>query len=86
MDMPTFDELKDLAQSDPEGFEQLRAKLLNDFISQSPERNQRRLQGLKFVIDARRQVAGSPMKALMEVQGMMYDSCINLQQTLQVWK
>ena len=32
MGMPTFDELKDLAQRDPEGFESLRTELIEDCI------------------------------------------------------
>lgn len=28
MDMPTFDELRDLARRDPEGFERLRSELI----------------------------------------------------------
>ncbi|MEP1214882.1 MAG: DUF3135 domain-containing protein [Marinobacter sp.] len=82
MDMPTFDELKDLARRDPEGFERLRAELIEDCIRRCSECNQRRLRGLQFVIEARRRVARSPMKALLDIQGMMYDSLIGLQQAL----
>lgn len=84
MDRPTFDELKDLAHCDPEGFERLRAELIDDCIRRSPERNHRRLRGHQFVIDARRRLAGSPMKALLEIQGMMYESILGLQQVLLV--
>ncbi len=84
MDMPTFDELRDLAQRDPEGFEILRAELIEDCIRCSSQSSQRRLRGLQFVIEARRRVAGSPMKALLDIQTMMYDSLLSLQQTLLV--
>lgn len=82
MDMPTFDELRDLAQRDPEGFEILRAQLVEDCICQCSGSNQRRLRGIQFVIDARRRVTGSPMKALLEIQAMMYDSFLDLKQAL----
>lgn len=82
MDMPTFDELKELAQRDPEGFERLRAAAIEDCIRHSSECNQRRLRGLQFVIEARRRMAGSPMKALLDIQAMMYDSILGLQQAL----
>ena len=82
MDMPTFDELRELAQRDPVGFEALRAELIEDFIQRSPEASQRRLRGLQFVIDARRRTAGSPLKAMMLIQTMMYDSLYSLQQAL----
>ncbi len=86
MDMPTFDELRDLAERDPEGFEVLRAELIEDCIRRSSGCNQRRLRGLQFVIEARRRVAGSPMKALLEIQAMMYDSLLGLQQALHLQK
>lgn len=82
MDMPTFDELRDLVQRDPEGFEKLRAELIEDCIRRSSECNQRRLRGLQFVIESRRRVAGSPTKALLDIQAMMYDSLLGLQQAL----
>ena len=82
MDMPTFDELKDLAQRDPESFEILRAALISECIRRSAARNQRRLRGLQFVIDTRRRLAASPMKALLEMQALMYDSLLTLQQAL----
>lgn len=84
MDMPTFDELRDLAQRDPEGFESLRAELIEDCIRRSSGRNQRRLRGLQFVIEARRRVASNPMKALLDIQAMMHDSFLSLQQALSV--
>lgn len=82
MDKPTFDELKELAQQDPEGFEKLRSELIEDCINQSSERNQSRLRGLQFVIEARRLVADNPMKALLDIQAMMHDSFLRLQQAL----
>jgi hypothetical protein len=84
MDMPTFEELRDLARRDPEGFEVLRGKLIDDCIRQSSSRNQRRLLGIQFVIDGRRRVASSPMKALLDIQAMMYESFLSLQQALKV--
>lgn len=82
MDMPTFDELMDLAQRDPEGFETLRAELIEDCIRRSSGCNERRLRGLQFVIEARRRVASSPMKALLDIQSMMYDSFLGLRLAL----
>lgn len=82
MDVPTFDELRDLLQRDPEGFERLRATLIDDCIRRSSKCNQRRLRGLQFVIDARRRIAGSPMKALLDIQTMMHGSLLALQQAL----
>lgn len=86
METPTFDELRELFQRDPEGFEKLRTELIEDCICQSSGGNQRRLRGLQFVIEARRRVAGSPMKALLDIQAMMYDSFLGLHQALSVRK
>ncbi|MGM0449820.1 MAG: DUF3135 domain-containing protein [Pseudomonadota bacterium] len=80
--MPTFDELRELAQRDPEGFERLRAELIEARIRSISGRNQHRLRGLQFVIDAQRRLAGCPMKALLDIQAMMYESLLELQQTL----
>ncbi|MEX2475374.1 DUF3135 domain-containing protein [Marinobacter sp.] len=80
--MPTFDELRELLQRDPEGFEILRAELIEARIQDCSACHQRRLRGLQFVIDARRRLAGSPVKALLDIQGMMYDCLHGLQQAL----
>lgn len=82
MDIPSFDALRDLAERDPEGFEALRAKLIDDCIRRSSTRNHRRLRGLQFVIEARRRIARSPMAALLDLQAMMYDSLLGLQHAL----
>ncbi|MDX1599265.1 MAG: DUF3135 domain-containing protein [Marinobacter sp.] len=82
MDVPPFDELRKLHQRDPEGFENLRGKLIDDCIRCCPRCNQRRLRGLQFVIDARRRIAGNPVKALLYIQGMMYDSLLDLRKAL----
>lgn len=84
MDMPAFDVLMNLAKRDPEGFEVLRAELIEVCIRRSSGCSQRRLRGLQFVIDARRRVAGSPTKALLDIQAMMYDSLLCLHQALLV--
>ncbi|MFN2361633.1 MAG: DUF3135 domain-containing protein [Marinobacter sp.] len=82
MDMPTFNTLKELAQRDPEGFERLRLELIEDCISKCSPRNQRRLKGIQFVIEAKRLTANNPMKALLDIQAMMYESVLSLQQAL----
>lgn len=80
--MPTFDELKDLAKRDPDGFERLRSELIEDCINRCSPRNHRRLKGLQFVIEAKRLIAGNSMKALMQIQAMMYESLLSLQQAV----
>ncbi|MBL3827318.1 MULTISPECIES: DUF3135 domain-containing protein [Marinobacter] len=84
--MPTFDELKYLAHRDPEAFEKLRQELIDDSIFSSSKRLQHRLRGLQFTIDARRRIASSPIKALLDIQRMMYDSILSLQQVVRCKK
>ena len=82
MNKPTFDELRNLAEHHPEGFEHLRAELIEDCIRSSSKGSQNRLRGLQFVIDSRRQLASTPMKALFEIQGMMHESLQRLNRAL----
>ncbi|MGO1748704.1 MAG: DUF3135 domain-containing protein [Marinobacter sp.] len=82
MDKPTFDELKNLAAQHPEAFERLRSELIEDCICSSSKCSQSRLRGLQFVIDARRSLANNPVKALLEIQGMMYESLHRLNRAL----
>lgn len=82
MDMPTFDELRILAEQHPKAFEQLRSELIEDCICSNGQSSQSRLRGLQFVIDARRSLAHTPVKALLEIQGMMYESLHSLNRAL----
>lgn len=82
MDKPIFDELSNLAKHHPEAFEKLRAKLIEDCILSSSKGSQNRLRGLQFVIDTRRRLASNPVKALLEIQGMMYESLQHLNRAL----
>lgn len=83
MDKPDFDELKCLAERDPDAFEKLRSELVEDLIRNSSPNNQRRLRGLQFSTDARRRLASNPMKALLDIQAMMHVSLYQLSQALQ---
>lgn len=82
MDMPTFGELRILAEQHPKAFEQLRSELIEDCICSNGKSSQSRLRGLQFVIDARRSLANNPVKALLEIQGMMYESLHRLNSAL----
>ncbi|MEX0606346.1 MAG: DUF3135 domain-containing protein [Marinobacter sp.] len=83
MDKPTFDELRNLAEHHIEGFEKLRAELIEDCIRSSSQRSENRLRGLQFVIDTRRRLASNPVKALLDLQGMMHESLQRLNRALQ---
>lgn len=82
MEKPPFDQLKKLAATDPAAFEQLRSDLLEDFIRSTPPAHHQRLRGLQFVVDSRRSLAKTPVKAMLEIQSMMHGSLEKLRQSL----
>lgn len=83
MKQPSFEELETLASQDPAAFEALRAELIEDCIRSASPASEHRLRGLQFVIDSRRRLARTPMKALIEIQAMMHDSLQRLNLALQ---
>ena len=76
---PSFNELLKLAQEDPEALEKFRQEQVELIINQAPIKNQQRLRGLQFQIDAQRTLhPNSPMGACLKISQMMHDSCDNL--------
>lgn len=49
-----FDLVMELSKTDPEKFEELRQKEINDFIASAPDKYQKRLLGLQFKVDTTR--------------------------------
>lgn len=80
--IPSFDELADLAQSNPQAFEQLRTQLCQQMIAKAPAHFQKRLQGLQFRIDAERSLSGSPLGACIRLSKIMNDSLMQLRSLL----
>ncbi|WP_373185663.1 DUF3135 domain-containing protein [Halopseudomonas sp.] len=80
--LPSFDELKIMAQEEPEALEELRQRLTAQLIQNASPRGRRRLQGLAFVIDAERRKAHNPMQACIRLSQMMLDSAVELQASL----
>jgi len=68
-----FHEWACLAKTDPEAFEQLRAKCIDQFICASGK-HKRRLEGLQFKIDAKRKLSHTADKALVVISQMMVKS------------
>lgn len=69
----SFEEWAELASVDPEEFERLRAKAIEELIEQAPERLKQRLLGLQWQIDAVREKAASPLASCIELNEMMWD-------------
>ncbi len=80
--LPEFDQLREMAQNNPEGLEQLRRELVDQFIQGAPEAYRRKLRGLQFRVDMERRRAKTPMAACIAISGMMHDSFDRLRQAL----
>ena len=80
--LPEFDQLREMAQKDPEGLERLRVQLCDQLIQSAPEAYRRKLRGRQFRVDMERRRAKTPMAACIAISGMMHDSFDRLRQVL----
>ena len=67
-----FDAWAELAQNDPEGFEALRLKAIEETIEKAPAENRERLRRLQWRIDQERRLARTPMNACIRISRMMW--------------
>jgi len=82
MELPSFEELRKLAETNPDGLESLRLCMIEDTISGAPDDIQRRLRGLQFRIDAERRLASNPMSACIRISSLMNDRLHELMEAL----
>lgn len=80
--LPTFDEMKRMAEQEPEKLEALRQKLVEDAISGAPERYHRRLRGIQFQIDMERERAANPVSSCIRISKMMHDGLARLYEAI----
>jgi len=71
-----FDEWAALARSNPTEFEARRQALLNEYLRQFADADQRRLRGLQFRIDMERRRARTPLAGCIRLSSMMWDSVV----------
>ena len=71
-----FDHWSTLARSDPEAFEALRTRVIDEAINRAPERSQARLRCLQWKLDQIRDTAASPLSACVLMSRMMWDSVL----------
>jgi hypothetical protein len=70
-----FDHLSELFKTDPEKFERVRREKIEQMIQSASESSQRRLRGLQFQIDAKREIyKHKPFVSCMEISKMMHSS------------
>lgn len=73
-----FDYWRQLAEDDPERFENLRSETLETCINRASNAQQPRLRCLQWRIDRMRDKAKTPMAACISISGMMWDTFNNL--------
>jgi hypothetical protein len=71
-----FEQWADLAERDPNAFEEARRRVLQSLIDSAPSAQRRRLQGLQWRIDAERERAPNPLVACMKISRMMWDKVL----------
>ncbi len=81
-DLPSVDQLIELAKTNPEELERMRKQHVESLIARAPEHMQRRLRGLQFQIDSRRSLHENPMGSCMMISKMMLDSLSKLNSAL----
>lgn len=69
-----FAEYAEIARTDPQGFERLRQRMIDELIEQAPAARQPRLRGLQFQIDMTRRRAKTPYAACVGISRMMWDA------------
>lgn len=80
--LPDFDDLVELASTDPDRLENLRRLLIEDLIDHAPDNQRQRLKGLQFTIDMERRRAKNPVQCCVRMSQMMYDRVADLRESL----
>lgn len=80
--LPHIDQLIKLAQSNPTKLEEIRLREIEALISSAPEDMQRRLRGLQFQIDCRRQLHKTSLGSCISISQMMHESVGKLNSAL----
>lgn len=70
-----------LAQQDPEAFEAMRLKLVDDYIKNAPSDIQKRLECMQWKIEHIRRQADNPTEAFTAITEMMWESTRKLGHT-----
>jgi len=69
-----FDHWSEIAKTDPETFEAMRAEVINTFIDNAPLDSQPRLRGLQWQIDCLRARSTNPLSACIKISQMMWET------------
>ena len=80
----TFDEWRDLHESDPRRFDLYRLKMLNDFIDAAPAESQPRLRGLMFKMEGESRRSKSQLGFNLRLSAMMMEMLDEMRQQLRL--
>lgn len=83
MEKLSFDELKELIETDEEQAEEYRVALIQDFISTLPEERQQRMRAFQWRLDQEMRKIKNPLVRAQFVFGCMMDSLMKMDDTLQ---
>lgn len=71
-----FDEWVRLAKEDPDAYENMRTKMIQEIIDNTSPEVKRRMQGLQWQIDQIRSTSHNPMASCLRISQMMWDSVL----------
>ena len=82
IELPAFDQLKAMANEDPEALELLRNRLVSEVIERAPTHQRAQLEGLQFVLDMERRRAKNPLQCCIRMSQLMHERVERLRQCL----
>ena len=71
-----FDEWAKLAKEDPDAYERMREKMIQEVIDSTSPEIKRRMQGLQWKIDQIRSTSANPMSSCLKISQMMWDNVL----------
>ncbi|SCZ66156.1 DUF3135 domain-containing protein [Thiohalomonas denitrificans] len=71
---PEYEDLRALAQRDPDAFERRRREIIESALARVPEERRQRMRRLQWRIDQERLRCTNPLSACITLSRMMWDS------------
>jgi uncharacterized protein DUF3135 len=71
-----FDEWVKLAKEDPDAYEEMRKKMIQEVIDNTTPEIKRRMEGLQWQIDQVRSTSANPMSSCLKISKMMWDNVL----------
>jgi uncharacterized protein DUF3135 len=71
-----FDKMARLAKEDPDEYENMREKMIQEVIDNTSPEVRRRMEGLQWQIDQIRSTSANPMSSCLKISQMMWDNVL----------